>query len=281
MESLGNATAAFTHVVLNPVGKVYFARGKSSSSRRAKRICFGARIWHHRATRCCSLVFPRRADSVRERLSGQRFPTAHAAVEREVFAFAANGKDFDDSANDGGRGGDDRGGDDRGGRNDRRPDGDGSEESHAFLTHLAALVYCALARASGASANYMHASLFGTALLATQLEESRRIRYYGSGSMIDPAAFVGDSQRPVVILLSWLGAQHRHMSKYAEWYRARGYDVVTLFNGLQTALIPTFSRRQALRLLHLIDEIPENRPIVVHSFSIGTGIYGYYARFHS
>jgi hypothetical protein len=156
-----------------------------------------------------------------------------------------------------------------------RPEGDGDEESFPFITHLAALVYCASRRTSSASANYVHASLFGTALLATQLGESRHFRHHVPGSVTDAAAFVGDSQRPVVILLSWLGAQQRHMIKYAEWYRARGYDVVTLFNGLQTALIPTFSRRQALRLLQLIDEIPENRPIVVHSFSIGTGIYGY------
>jgi hypothetical protein len=174
------------------------------------------------------------------------------------------------SGHSGGGGGSDGGR----GRNER-PDGNDENGPLSLLTQLGALLFCIWRRLGDTNPECLRASLFGTVLLATQFNENPHTRRHVAGSVVDAAAFVGDSQRPVVILLSWLGAQQRHMVKYAEWYRDRGYDVITLFNGLQTALIPAFSRRQALRVLHLMDEIPENRPIVVHSFSIGTGIYGY------
>ncbi|KAK4536087.1 hypothetical protein CDCA_CDCA07G2112 [Cyanidium caldarium] len=105
--------------------------------------------------------------------------------------------------------------------------------------------------------------------------EPEALRQRLPSALADTAAFVGDSQRPVVILLSWLGAGNRQLSKYAEWYRAHGYDVVLFFNGVHTAMLPVFCRKQAIRLMRMIDEIPASRPVVVHSFSIGTGIYGY------
>lgn len=85
---------------------------------------------------------------------------------------------------------------------------------------------------------------------------------------------VRDPSVPVVILLSWMGAQSKHVLKYKEYYETMGYEVHTLFNGLRTAIVPDAARAQAERLTAFIDAQPEGRPVFIHGISIGTGVYG-------
>lgn len=85
---------------------------------------------------------------------------------------------------------------------------------------------------------------------------------------------VRDPSVPLVVLVSWMGAQRKHLDKYRTFYEDMGYEVQCVFNGLRTAMLPDASRAQALKIERMIDSQPETRPVFVHAFSIGTGIYG-------
>lgn len=89
-----------------------------------------------------------------------------------------------------------------------------------------------------------------------------------------PAQLVGDPSVPVVVLLSWMGAQQKQLSKYATFYEDMGYEVHCIFNGFRTAILPRASREQAEKVERFISAQPDGRPVFVHAFSIGTGIYG-------
>lgn len=86
-------------------------------------------------------------------------------------------------------------------------------------------------------------------------------------------AFV-DPTVPVVIILSWMGAQQKQLKKYTKFYEDLGYEVHTVFNDLKTAIFPSASKAQAMRISDIIEGQPKERPVFVHAFSIGTGIYG-------
>uniref|UniRef100_A0A7S0ZKA6 Transmembrane protein 53 n=1 Tax=Timspurckia oligopyrenoides TaxID=708627 RepID=A0A7S0ZKA6_9RHOD len=98
-------------------------------------------------------------------------------------------------------------------------------------------------------------------------------------SVCEEADFITDEkgnaeERPLVIMLSWMGARKRHLERYKKYYGDMGYDVVLYLNGLGAALVPAMSQEQACRVAKLIERQPEGRPVIVHAFSIGTGIYG-------
>lgn len=87
------------------------------------------------------------------------------------------------------------------------------------------------------------------------------------------ATFV-DPTTPVVLILSWMGARQKHLSKYRKFYEDLGYEVHFIFNDLKTAIFPPASKAQARRVGKFIEDQPDGRPVFVHAFSIGTGIYG-------
>lgn len=87
------------------------------------------------------------------------------------------------------------------------------------------------------------------------------------------ATFV-DPSVPIVIILSWMGARQSHLAKYKRFYEDLGYEVHTVMNDLRTAIFPPASSAQARKIAQLIADQPSDRPVFVHAFSIGTGIYG-------
>lgn len=87
-------------------------------------------------------------------------------------------------------------------------------------------------------------------------------------------SFVGDPAVPVVVILSWMGAQQKHLAKYTSFYEELGYEVHCVFNDLRTAIFPPASRAQAKKIGAFIEAQPDDRPVLIHAFSIGTGIYG-------
>lgn len=87
-------------------------------------------------------------------------------------------------------------------------------------------------------------------------------------------AFVVDPSVPVVIILGWMGAQQKHLAKYKKFYESKGYEVHCIFNDLRTAIFPPASQAQARKIGDFIAGQPEDRPVLIHAFSIGTGIYG-------
>lgn len=88
------------------------------------------------------------------------------------------------------------------------------------------------------------------------------------------SAFIGETSRPAVVLLSFLGAKQRQLKKYADFYFSKGYDVYVVFNNLPTAIFPSITQRQARKVLDILEKIPDGQPVFVHAISIGTGIWG-------
>ncbi|GJQ08765.1 hypothetical protein GpartN1_g556.t1 [Galdieria partita] len=88
------------------------------------------------------------------------------------------------------------------------------------------------------------------------------------------SAFLSETTKPAVVLLSFLGAKQRQLKKYADFYFAKGYDVYVVFNNLPTAIFPAITQRQARKVLDILESIPEGQPVFVHAISIGTGIWG-------
>lgn len=91
---------------------------------------------------------------------------------------------------------------------------------------------------------------------------------------LSPKQAFADPSVPVVIILSWMGAQQKQLSKYTKFYEDLGYEVHCVVNDLKTAIFPPASKAQAKRVGEFIEGQPEGRPVFVHAFSIGTGIYG-------
>jgi hypothetical protein len=89
-----------------------------------------------------------------------------------------------------------------------------------------------------------------------------------------PAFLGGDPAVPLVIMLSWMGANSRSLARYKTFYESIGYEVHVVINGLKTAVFPPASKKQAEHVAHVINAQPSDRPVFVHAFSIGTGIYG-------
>lgn len=85
---------------------------------------------------------------------------------------------------------------------------------------------------------------------------------------------VRDPAVPVVVLLSWMGAQTKHVAKYTEYYESLGYEVHTVLNGLRTAIVPAAARANADQVMAIVEAQPEGRPVFFHAISIGTGVYG-------
>lgn len=97
---------------------------------------------------------------------------------------------------------------------------------------------------------------------------SMSVAFKTNASFVDPSV-------PVVVLLGWMGARQKHLAKYKKFYEGLGYEVHCVFNNLYTAIFPPASKAQAKRIERFIDGQPMDRPVIVHAFSIGTGIYGF------
>lgn len=96
-----------------------------------------------------------------------------------------------------------------------------------------------------------------------------------ANSLPNPAfAPNGDPSVPLVIMLSWMGANQRSLAKYKSFYESMGYEVLVMLNGMKTAIFPPASKKQADTIAQVISAQPSDRPVFVHAFSIGTGIYG-------
>ncbi|XP_021735466.1 transmembrane protein 53-A-like [Chenopodium quinoa] len=79
--------------------------------------------------------------------------------------------------------------------------------------------------------------------------------------------------RTVVVLLGWLGAKQKHLSKYAEWYTSKGFHVITFTFPMSEVLSYQVGGKaeQDVELLvnHLADWLEEEhgKNLVFHTFS--------------
>lgn len=92
---------------------------------------------------------------------------------------------------------------------------------------------------------------------------------------VDVAKFDCSSakSRTVVVLLGWLGAKQKHLSKYAEWYTSKGFHVITFTFPMSEVLSYQVGGKaeQDVELLvnHLADWLEEEhgKNLVFHTFS--------------
>ncbi|KNA14614.1 hypothetical protein SOVF_105800 [Spinacia oleracea] len=79
--------------------------------------------------------------------------------------------------------------------------------------------------------------------------------------------------RTVVILLGWLGAKQKHLSKYAEWYTSKGFHVITFTFPMSEVLSYQVGGKAEkdveLLVNHLSDWLEEehDKNLVFHTFS--------------
>ncbi|XP_054259882.1 transmembrane protein 53-like [Macrosteles quadrilineatus] len=86
---------------------------------------------------------------------------------------------------------------------------------------------------------------------------------------------VNDTPRPLVVLLSWMLAQKKHINKYCEFYVNRGCNVLTISITPWQLLFPvTGSQVVADEVLSFLDQNSTNEPLFVHGFSVGGYVWG-------
>lgn len=84
-------------------------------------------------------------------------------------------------------------------------------------------------------------------------------------------------RKPLVLLLPWLGATSDGISKYEALYKKYDFDVIVHRATLKDFLWPKAGLRSSLKLLNRLNDEAKsnatNRPLIVHSFSIGCYFY--------
>ncbi|GAB1606445.1 transmembrane protein 53-like [Argonauta hians] len=79
---------------------------------------------------------------------------------------------------------------------------------------------------------------------------------------------------PVVILLGWMGCNHKHLTKYSEIYETKGCVTISYIASIPTLLIsPSKGKEHSRKLLQLLTDFNyEDNPIFFHVFSNGGAI---------
>lgn len=76
--------------------------------------------------------------------------------------------------------------------------------------------------------------------------------------------------RPLLLMLPWLGSRPQAVAKYCDIYFHRGMDVLVVESEVSDFLWPRWGVEHGQKLLDLLQsERFESRPLLVHAFSIG------------
>lgn len=100
-----------------------------------------------------------------------------------------------------------------------------------------------------------------------------------AGELLSGGGSQGE-KKPVltVVLLGWLGAQQKHLKKYAEWYNARGIHAVTFVIPMTDLLslkghgnaeehVDSLARHLADYLSHQSSDLEGEKQLIFHTFS--------------
>ncbi|XP_051236739.1 transmembrane protein 53 [Dicentrarchus labrax] len=81
---------------------------------------------------------------------------------------------------------------------------------------------------------------------------------------------VSEEQKPLLLMLPWLGSRPQALAKYCEIYFRTGFDVLVVESEVQEFLWPRWGMEHGKRLLELLQSKRfVSRPLLVHAFSIG------------
>lgn len=82
-------------------------------------------------------------------------------------------------------------------------------------------------------------------------------------------------EKPLVIILAWLQAKHKHLKKYAELYTNQGFDVlVTQITPWQLLWPVKGSQLVAADILKFLENNNGYTPMVLHGFSVAGYVWG-------
>ena len=85
----------------------------------------------------------------------------------------------------------------------------------------------------------------------------------------------GFTEKPLVLMLPWFGATNKAIAKYSSLYENVGCDVLIRKAKLVDFLLPNRGLKVSRKFLFELQNqvIGDNRPLVIHSFSIGCYFY--------
>lgn len=97
-------------------------------------------------------------------------------------------------------------------------------------------------------------------------------QYYGQ--CFEQATTVSTTQRPLVVLMSWLEAKEKHIEKYRQYWLERGYDVLNVKTSPLDLLLPTIGAKKISEdfVKFLLDK--QYKHIILHGFSVGGYQFG-------
>ena len=83
------------------------------------------------------------------------------------------------------------------------------------------------------------------------------------------------SGKPLVLMLGWLLARTKHLSKYTNIYASKGFDVLQIRVKPSQVLWPVRAQGFIEKIFNFLEEEDyRNQPILVHGFSVGGYLYG-------
>ncbi|XP_077425670.1 transmembrane protein 53-A isoform X1 [Vanacampus margaritifer] len=100
---------------------------------------------------------------------------------------------------------------------------------------------------------------------------SKNVTFYMAEQVTpSPRNHTWEDQKPLTLMLPWLGARPQAVAKYCEIYLRTGFDVLVVESEVQEFLWPRWSLQHGKKLLELLhSERFASRPLLVHAFSIG------------
>ena len=84
------------------------------------------------------------------------------------------------------------------------------------------------------------------------------------------------NQPPLVVLLTWLAAQEKHIEKYRSLYLKKGFDVMTVKTSPYELLFPGFGAKKIAQKCTqtLQKELSDYPKVLLHCFSVGAYMFG-------
>lgn len=105
------------------------------------------------------------------------------------------------------------------------------------------------------------------------VEKKQANKYYGQ-SFNETLATSKSNERRLVVLMSWLEAQEKHIEKYRQFYLDRGFDVLNVKTSALDLLLPTIGAKKISKDFARFMLEKQYSDVVLHGFSVGGYMFG-------